>query len=229
MDEWFVTRDSNQHREDANGWRRCNSNAARERFVKVTGIRLSKLLRLPYFDLIRFIIVDLMHYLFLGIAKWIVKRIWIQEGVLSSDSLNIIQQKMNQFQIPADLGRIPGKVNCSKGFFHFTADQWRIFFIIYATVSLWEHLSDDVDRKILTHFVRICSISVRRIVELDSMREMHDRLIKIVRLIEKSHGRHKVTPNLYLSLHLREYSDDYGPLYAFWCFAFERMNGMLGE
>ena len=61
------------------------------------------------------------------------------------------------------------------------------------------------------------------------MREAHDRLIEIVTLIEEGHGRDKITPNLHLSLHLRECLYDYGPLYAFWCFSFERMNGTLGN
>jgi len=228
MDDWFVTRESNQHRQNAIRWRRCNSDASRKRFVKNTGVRWSELLRLPYFDPIRFITIDPMHCLFLGIARWIVKRLWIEEGVLSADSLKVIQKTMNRFQVPADLGRIPGKVNCGEGFANFTANQWRIFFTVYATVSLWDHLSD-VDRKILVHFVRICLIMVSRIEERDSMRDAHNRLIEIVKLIEENYGRNKITLNLHLSLHLLECSNDYGPLYAFWCFFFERMNGMLGE
>ena len=31
---------------------------------------------------------------------------------------------MNEFKVPSDLGRIPGKVDCEDGFFNFTADQW---------------------------------------------------------------------------------------------------------
>ncbi|GET57130.1 hypothetical protein GLOIN_2v1775288 [Rhizophagus irregularis DAOM 181602=DAOM 197198] len=133
-DVGYSARDLNEHWQNALGWRRCNSDAARKRFVKETGVRWSELLHLSYFDPIRFITVDPMHCLFLGIAKWI------------------------------------------------------------------EHLSD-VDRRILNHFVRF--------------------------LIENHHGRDKITPNLHLSLHLRDCSSDYGPLYAFWCFSFERMNGSL--
>ena len=98
MDEWFIARDSSQHRQNAIGWRRCNSDAARTRFVKQTGVRWSELLRLPYFDPIRFLTVDPMHCLFLGIAKWIVKRIWVDEGVLTPDNLKNIQRKMNQIR-----------------------------------------------------------------------------------------------------------------------------------
>ncbi|GET57088.1 hypothetical protein GLOIN_2v1786147 [Rhizophagus irregularis DAOM 181602=DAOM 197198] len=228
MDEWFTCRDSAQHRQDAIGWRRCNSDAARKRFVKQTGVRWSELLRLPYFNPIWFITIDPMHCLFLGIAKWIVRRLWIENGVLTTHILKTVQKKMDEFKVPADLSRISGKVDCGDGFSNFTADQWRIFFTIYATVSLWEHLSEN-DQKILVNFVRICSISVSRIVEVDFMKEAHQRLINLVKLIEENYGRDKITPNLHLSLHLCECSLDYGPLYTFWCFSFESMNGMLGS
>jgi len=227
MDEWFVSRSSTEHRENALGWRRCNSDASRKRFVKQTGVRWTELLRLPYFDPVRFTTIDPMHCLFLGIAKWIVKRIWVDEGVLTQHNLKKVQKTMSRFQVPADLGRIPGKVDGGEGFSNFTADQWRIFFTIYATVSLWEHLSE-TDRRILNHFVRVCSILVGRIIEFGLMEEAHRRLIKIIKLIEECYGRNKITPNLHLSLHLCECAYDFGPLYAFWCFSFERMNGILG-
>src|SRR5437764_4609841 len=118
--------------------------------VTQTGVRWFELLRLPYFDPIRFLTVDPMHCLFLGIAKWIVKKIWVDEGVLTPDNLKNIQRKMNQIQVPADLGRIPRKIDRGEGFINFTADQWRTFFTIYATTSLWEYLSA-IDRTILTH------------------------------------------------------------------------------
>jgi hypothetical protein len=149
-------------------------------------------------------------------------------GILTPSHLNKIQKKMYEFQIPSDLGRIPGKIHGGEGFSNFTADQWRTFFTIYATVLLWDHLSV-IDRKILAQFVRICSILVNRIVKTELVREAHLRLIELVKMIEKNHGRRHITPNLHLSLHLYECSSDYGPLYAFWCFSFERMNGILGN
>lgn len=228
MGDWFIARDPDQHRQNAYAWRRCNSEASRKRFVKQAGVRWSELLRLPYFNPIRSTIIDPMHCLFLGIARWIMKRIWIEEGILTSNSLSKIQKKMDEFQIPSDLGRIPGKIHAGEGFSNFTADQWRIFFTIYATVSLWDHLST-TDRKILTYFVRICTILVNRILESSLLAEAHQKLVELVKLIEEKYGRDKITPNLHLSLHLCECSADFGPLYAFWCFSFERMNGILGK
>jgi hypothetical protein len=169
-----------------------------------------------------------MHCLFLGIAKWIVKRIWVDEGVLSPSQLKKIQETVNRFRVPTDLGRVPCKIDSGEGFSNFTADQWKNFFTIYATVSLWDHLSRN-DRKILSHFVRVCKILVSRILEINLIEEAHRRLIKIIKLIEENYGRNKITLNLHLSLHLGECSRDFGPLYAFWCFSFERMNGILGK
>jgi len=183
---------------------------------------------LPYFDPICFTIVDLMHCLFLGISKWIVKQIWVNESILTSNDLRSIQKMINQIQVLADLNQIPGKINCGKGFSNFTVDQWRNFIMIYATILLWDHLLI-VDWKILTHFVRVCSILVSQIIETDLIEEAHRRLIKIVKLIEEHYGRNKITPNLHLSLHLCECARIFSPLYAFWCFSFKCMNGILGN
>ena len=65
-----------------------------------------------------------MHCLFLGIVRWIVKRIWIEEGILASKILKKIQKKMDEFQMSADLNRIPEKVDIGEYFSNFTADQW---------------------------------------------------------------------------------------------------------
>lgn len=43
------------------------------------------------------------------------------------------------------------------------------------------------------------------------------------------HGSSLVTPNMHLHCHLKECVLDYGPLHSFWCFPFERFNGMLGS
>ncbi|GET54716.1 hypothetical protein GLOIN_2v1775288 [Rhizophagus irregularis DAOM 181602=DAOM 197198] len=159
----YSARDSNEHWQNALGWRRCNSDAARKRFVKETGIYYNR-----------------------------------SNALLISGHCEV------------DNGR------------------WRIFFTIYSTVSLWEHFSD-VDRRILNHFVRVCSILVNRILESNLVDEAHRSLIEIVKLIENHHGRDKITLNFHLSLHLRDCSSDYGPLYAFWCFSFEHMNSILGS
>ena len=115
-----------------------------------------------------------------------------------------------------------------EGFSGFTADQWKNFILIYATSITWDLLKDD-DRKILSYFVRACNILVCRIVSKSGLEEAHECLLSMVKLVERSYGPEKITPNMHLCLHICECALDYGPLYAFWCYSFERMNGLLGS
>ncbi|CAB4427741.1 unnamed protein product [Rhizophagus irregularis] len=59
------------------------------------------------------------------------------------------------------------------------------------------------------------------------MDEAHQKLVEIVKIIEQNYGQDMITPNLHLSFHLYECAKDFGSLYTFWCFSFERMNGVL--
>ncbi|GBC17860.1 hypothetical protein GLOIN_2v1786147 [Rhizophagus irregularis DAOM 181602=DAOM 197198] len=66
----------------------------------------------------------------------------------------------------------------------------------------------------------------RRLKNLD---DAHEHLIEILKLIETNYREVSITPNLHLSLYLNKCCKDYGSLYSFWCFSFERMNGILGS
>ncbi len=46
---------------------------------------------------------------------------------------------------------------------------------------------------------------------------------------ERLYGKKFATPNMHLHLHIKECVLDYGPVNAFWCFPFERFNGILGN
>ncbi|CAG8716698.1 5663_t:CDS:2, partial [Ambispora leptoticha] len=83
------------------------------------------------------------------------------------------------------------------------------------------------DQHILANFVKACNLLVCRILDKESLNEAHQRLLNVAKLIEHHYGPEKITPNIHLSLHLCENCMDYGPLYSFWCFSFERMNGIL--
>jgi hypothetical protein len=138
-----------------------------------------------------------------------------------------MQERANKIQLPADIGRIPSRISTGNGFSGFTTDQWKNFILIYATFITWDLLKEP-DRRILANFVRACNILVCRIVSINGLKEAHQRLIELVKEIEKEYGPKKISPNLHLCLHICECSLDYGPLYAFWCYSMERMNGLLG-
>lgn len=53
-------------------------------------------------------------------------------------------------------------------------------------------------------------------------------LLNFCRRVEALYGKTAVTPNMHLHCHLAGCIEDYGPIFGFWLFSFERYNGMLG-
>ena len=217
------------HKKYAYEWLQCNSKNSRDNHFKKHGVRWSELLRLPYMDPIRFAAVDPMHCLFLGVAKWIIKSIFVNQGKLSMEQLRVAQKRMDHVELPSDIGRIPPKIAIGNdGFSNLTADQWKTFIMIYSTNILWDML-DNSDRKILGHFVRACNLLAARFITEDDLKEAQERLKDMAHLIENTYGPEFITSNIHLALHIPDCCRDYGPIYSYWLFPFERLNGYIGK
>lgn len=54
-------------------------------------------------------------------------------------------------------------------------------------------------------------------------------LLNYCKRFEELYGKDHCTMNLHLHLHLKDNMLDFGPSHAFWCFPFERCNGILGS
>ena len=229
-DEWMTRpADPLLHRQYAQEWIKCSAKNTREHHFKEHGVRWTELLRLPYMDPIRFAVVDPMHCLFLGVAKWIIKSIFVKQNKLTMEQLRVAQERMKHVDLPSDIGRIPAKIAIGNdGFSNLTADQWKTFIMIYSTTVLWDML-DDNDRKILGHFVRACNLLVARIITEDDLKEAQERLKDMAYLIECVYGPEFITSNIHLALHIPDCCRDYGPIYSFWLFPFERLNGYIGK
>lgn len=104
--------------------------AERAAVEKESGVRYTVLLTLPYYDTVRFCIVDPMHNLLLGSAKTFIK-IW-KEQVDSVLDFASMQSAVDKFVIPAGMGRIPRKIE--NGFSNFKAEQWKNWIQIYSLV-----------------------------------------------------------------------------------------------
>ena len=70
------------------------------------GVRYSLLLSLPYFDPVRFTVIDIMHNLFLGTGKPMFKT-WLKLGIFKSEDLDEIDRRCSCFQVPSSIGKIP--------------------------------------------------------------------------------------------------------------------------
>ncbi|EIW84798.1 hypothetical protein CONPUDRAFT_48474 [Coniophora puteana RWD-64-598 SS2] len=65
----WTRRTAEQHRLDAIRWAEAPSENARQVALKRRGARWSELLHLPYWDVVRYTVVDAMHNLFLGMVS----------------------------------------------------------------------------------------------------------------------------------------------------------------
>ncbi|GES80286.1 hypothetical protein RCL_jg7379.t1 [Rhizophagus clarus] len=93
MENWFTVRDVKEHKRNAAIWKQQNTEEDRRQHISETHVRWSEMLRLPYYDLIRHLVVDPMHNLFLGIAQWIIKKLWIEGNKISKADLEIMERK----------------------------------------------------------------------------------------------------------------------------------------
>ena len=84
------------------------------------------LLELPYYDVIRYCVIDPMHNLLLGTARHMLN-VWTAGGVVNKSHYAMIQEKVDSFVTP-EIGRIPSKI--ASGFSGFTAEQWRNWILV---------------------------------------------------------------------------------------------------
>ena len=76
---------------------------------KKYGVRYSELLRLPYFDIVEYHVIDPMHNLLLGTGKYLMT-MWKDSGILTKAQFEYIQQGIDGMKVPANVGRIPYKI-----------------------------------------------------------------------------------------------------------------------
>ena len=85
--------------------------------------------------------IDPMHNLFLGIAKRHLQSIWITLGLITNAHFGVVQDRIDRFLAPPDIGRIPTKIQ--SGFSSFTAEQFKNWVIHYSIIALRGLLTSD--------------------------------------------------------------------------------------
>lgn len=78
-------------------------------------------------------------------------------------------------------------------------------------------------------FVKACKLFCSHIVKVQNIDAAHEYLAIFCRLFETLYSVKHCTANFHMHFHLRECLLDYGPVYAYWCFSFERYNRILGS
>jgi len=223
-DDW-PSREESVHRDQSTRYLEASTRTEQREIEKYYGLRYSVIVELPYFNPIRHAVVDPMHNLYLGLSKHAMQ-IWIDKGILSRREFAVIEERISSMVMPRDVGRMPTKV--LSAFSGFTADQWRNWTTIYSPIALKNILPPNHLRCWLL-FVRACNILSTRIISVESINEADTFLIEYCKQFCDLYGAEACTPNMHLSLHLKDCLLDYGPAHSFWCYSYERMNGTLGK
>ena len=101
-----------------------------------------------------------MHNLVTGTAKHAMKNIQLDgdNPLIKKNDLINIQEKLDKFKAPSDVGRMPRKILNSYG--GFTADQWKTFttlFSIYASSGILPKPHLELWRQFVLGYSFICS------------------------------------------------------------------------
>ena len=78
-----------EHRKFGMSWKHATTLSKRREIEKKYGIRFTELLRLPYFDTVRFVVVDPMHNILLGSAKLLIT-LWKDRGIISPANFGLL-------------------------------------------------------------------------------------------------------------------------------------------
>jgi len=93
-------------------------------------------------------------------------------------------------------------------------------------------LRDVIDDTMLNNwccFVNSCTIYCQRSLSRTDIMQAHSLLKIFCNGFKDLYGTYSCVPNMHLMLHIKDCIFEYGSVYSFWCFSFERFNGILGS
>ena len=197
----------------------------RKRIETTHGVRYTHLYELPYYNAISSCVIDPMHCLFLGIAKRVFN-VWISKAIITEAQLSDIQRKVDSFCCPPDIGRIPYKIAANVS--GLKADEWKNWTMYFSLFALKGKLPFR-DYNCWLLFVKACHLICRREVMESDLPKIDKYVEEFCITFECLYGKEWLTPNMHFAAHITECIRDHGPVYAFWLYAFERLNGLLGS
>lgn len=223
--EHWQPRSNEGHVEEMRRIQQCRTKGEREALSREYGTRYSVLSDLTYYSSVRMAIIDPMHNLFLGTAKHILN-IWKSENLLDEQKLSKIEDNFENIEAASDVGKLPTKV--LSAYNKFTADELKNWVLLFSLFALKDVLEENYLQG-WRDFVLACRLLCSRVITEEDITLADLLLLRFCRSFERLYGHERVTPNMHLHGHLKECLMDYGPVYSFWLFSFERYNGILGS
>ena len=208
--ESWKLRTKSKHQKWCKKYSLCNTRTGQIESEWKYGIRFSCLAKLPYFDCSRMCIVDPMHNLLLGTAKRLMK-IWLALEILDEKKLLSIQEVVDGFTTPIDIGRVPLKI--ASKFSGFTAEQWKSW-VLYFSLPVLKPLLPAEHYDCWHKFVQACYIFYRRNISEEEVNSSDEAIMKFCECFLSVYGKNLLTPSIHLHGHLASFIKDFGPLFV---------------
>ena len=97
------------------------------------GTYYAVLLKLEYFNVVKFTSIDRMHNLFQWTAKSMFK-LWLAKGLLTKKKLKKIAINIGKLDMGTGFGRLPKKIASNYG--GYTASKWKNWGTVYSLYAL---------------------------------------------------------------------------------------------
>jgi hypothetical protein len=199
-----------------------------EKQHRQTGVRWTPFVQLSYYNPIDSCCIDVMHTVWLGVTKSYMDCLMI----LGSDGLNDAKLKqistwLKHTFVPQDIGKMQSKWSGSLG--HFKSIEWADFITLYALPAL---IHVGVSRIYLLPLIPLQRMSfllrkhVLTSTDIDEI-ELNIRLFSA--LVCYVCGPSVESINFHLLHHIPHLLRLYGPCCNWWCFPYERFNGLLKQ
>ncbi|KAF8837311.1 hypothetical protein BDN67DRAFT_991807 [Paxillus ammoniavirescens] len=222
---------------------------ARKKIVDEFGVRWSVLNEIPGYCPVLCSPTDPVHNLF-GIVGHFHNEILVPGHFLNKVAWRKFQDNINAIIWPSQIGRLP--TNLGENHSLQKADQWRRFSAIMPVI-LWMSWRDendnictdspavppnaktppDIDRRLNKMFELVLFLSTATRLLTSHSISMYDvdrgqQLLQQYCRTALTMRIHLVI-NHHLSMHYAPFFKNFGPVYAWWLFAFERFNGLLEQ
>jgi hypothetical protein len=215
-------RTDGEQRSQAQIWLGTQSNSGRNTLVKENGVRWTVLMRLTYYDSIKFCVVDPMHCIFLCNARHIVDT-WIKTKKLDNVKLG---QRLASIQLPPGTNRRFTDFGKAKILGTMRAADWKCFILITSGAVLHD-LLPPADLAMWLAFRQAVFLLCNHSLTTQCLSDIETYLETYLTMFEEIYGSGKISPSQHFITHITECIRDYGPSHVFWLFAFERVNGLL--
>ena len=118
--------------------------------------------------------------------------------------------------------------NIKSEYVNFNSYQWKEWTITYSMIALCG-LIDPKYLKVWPLFVQACRLIAHPAITIDDAKKADKLFQQFGKAFENVFGPESVKPNMHMHCHLYECIDDFGSIYSFWLYPFERYNGNLGD